>query len=419
MTAPPTTAQALPEDMRTVLQAYAGGELTNAQLYAALGARADACEDNPAFDRREPVGKAGKVHCVARRKVRWYQQSLKRLQLLERVPGQRGLWRLAPREKELTPIAPGLTLVGFSTDLGLALWSSCEVLARIDEPIALVLTSPPYSLARPRRYGGPTESEMVDFVTHALEPLVGNMLAGGSLALNVSNDIFVTGTPARSMYLERLTLALHDRLGLHLMDRLIWKNDCKAPAPLQWASKTRQQLNVVYEPILWFTNDPVRCFSDNRRVLQEHSPQHQRLMARGGEQRNAINNDGAYRITAGKSFSRTTPGRIPRNVLSFTHQAAEINALRVQARAHGLPAHGALMPLALAIFLIRFLTREGQLVVDPFGGWGTSAKAAEVTGRRWLISERIGEYVAAQALRLSGSEGFLQSFDLSGTRTAV
>jgi DNA modification methylase len=405
------SAPAIPAAMGAVLDAYAAGtELSNEELYETLRGREDAEPSD--FDRHQPIGHAGKKHCVTRRKVRWYQQSLKRLQLLERVPGKRGIWRLSPREKELTPIAPGLSLVGFSTDLGLALWSSCDALARLDEPIALILTSPPYSLARARRYGGPTEADMVDFVTGALEPLVGNMLPGASLALNVSNDIFVSGTPARSMYLERLTLALHDRLGLHLMDRLVWKNDCKAPAPMQWASKTRQQLNVVYEPILWLTNDPARCFSDNRRVLQEHTPRHQRLMAAGGENRNAVNNDGAYRITAGKSYSNQTAGRIPRNVLSFTHQAREVNELRAQARARALPCHGALMPLALAVFLIRFLTREGQLVVDPFAGWGTTAKAAEMTERRWLITERIGEYVAAQALRLSGSAGFHMSFDL-------
>lgn len=161
------------------------------------------------------------------------------------------------------------------------------------------------------------------------------------------------------------------------------KKHCVTRRKVRWYQQSlkRQQLNVVYEPILWLTNDPVRCFSDNRRVLQEHTPRHQRLMAAGGENRNAANNDGAYRITAGKSYSNQTAGRIPRNVLSFTYQAREVNELRAQARARALPCHGALMPLALAVFLIRFLTRKGQLVVDPFAGWGTTAKAAEMTER--------------------------------------
>jgi hypothetical protein len=54
--------------------------------------------------------------------------------------------------------------------------------------------------------------------------------------------------------------------------------------------------------------------------------------------------------------------------------------VRAKARVQGLPVHGALMPLPLALFLVKFLTRQGDLVVDGFGGWGTSAMAAEQTG---------------------------------------
>ena len=73
------------------------------------------------------------------------------------------------------------------------------------------------------------------------------------MALSLSNDIFEQGSPARSLYLERLTIALEDRLGLRLMDRLIWKSN-KPPGPYQWASKERMQLNTAYEPVLWFSN---------------------------------------------------------------------------------------------------------------------------------------------------------------------
>lgn len=326
--------------------------------------------------------------------------------MLERVPGKRGVWRMRRgSEKDLTPAGAGMTLVAFSTNLGISLWSSCDVLASINEPVALVLTSPPYPLTKPRAYGGPSESEVVDFLCRSLEPVVRNLLPGGSILLNISQDIFLQGTPARSLYVERLTLALHDRLGLGLMDRIIWRG-CKPPGPVQWASKSRQQLNVDYEFCLWFSNDPLRCFADNRRVLLPHSEQHKKLMARGGERRDAVYGDGAYRLYAGRSFAKETPGRIPRNILQFTHHDAEIRQLREQARLLDLPIHGALMPLALATFLVKFLTREEDLVMDLFSGWGTTGMAAEESGRRWIMTERIAEYVAAQALRFRRCSGF-------------
>lgn len=63
---------------------------------------------------------------------------------------------------------------------------------------------------------------------------------------------------------------------------------------MQWASNTRQQLNVEYEVILWMTNDPLRCFADNRRVLEPHSERHLQLLAAGGEKRSTNHGDGAY-----------------------------------------------------------------------------------------------------------------------------
>lgn len=397
--------------MQAVLSVYQDGrEVTNEELYRAVREPLGLSDD--AFDTKQPVGSTGKKHCLATRKIRWFQQSLRKVGALERVPGRRGLWRLAVRDDgKLTP-AVGMTLVGFSTHLGVALWSSCDVFAKINEPIAVIITSPPYPLAKPRLYGGPTEVEMVDFVCAALEPLIKNLLPGGSLALNCSNDIFLKGSPARSMYVERLVLAIHSRLGLSLMDRMVWTSP-KPPGPMAWASGTRQQLNVGYEHVLWFSPDPARCFADNRRVLEPHSDRHLKLVARGGEGRTVVNGDGAYRLREGVSFSSSTPGRIPRNVMAHSHKGREITALRAAAKAHGLPVHGALMPLSLASFLVKFLSMKDQLVVDPWGGWATTALAAEDNGRRWLVTERMAEYVAAQALRFRDCAGFRSSFDVA------
>lgn len=398
-----------------VLAAYQhGGEVANDQLYEMVK---DAMGFTDAdYAQREAVGRGTRKHCIAHRRVRWFQQSLKRLKLVERVPNKRGVWRLrGAHEKELTPAAAGMSLVGFSTQLGLALWSSCDVFHKINEPCALVLTSPPYALAKPRRYGNPPEREIVEFIVRSLEPIVKNLVPGGSVVLVTGNDVFITGTPARSLYLERLVLAMNENLGLSLMDRIVWYQKNKPPGPMAWASGTRQQLNVAHEHCLWFTNDPLRCLADNRRVLLPHTEQHLKLMARGGEPRNVSNTEGAYTLRAGRSFANDTPGRIPRNVLEFTQHGREISAARDAVRALGLPQHSAIMPLGLAAFLIKFLTREGDLVIDPFGGFGTTARAAEDCMRRWLMTERIAEYVAGQALRLRNAAGFRRSIPLDLT----
>jgi site-specific DNA-methyltransferase (cytosine-N4-specific) len=47
----------------------------------------------------------------------------------------------------------------------------------------------------------------------------------------------------------------------------------------------------------------------------------------------------------------------------------------------------------LAQLFIKFLTVEGDLVLDPFAGSNTTGAAAEILGRRWVSVEPQDEYV--------------------------
>lgn len=395
----------------SVLHAYAkheDGTLSNRDLYKQL---ADECQlGAQAFSDRQPVGKDAQPHNLLARKVRWYQQTLKHAGVLQHVEGERGVWQLTrPANEDLSQIQAGVSVIGFSTELGIAILGSCDtVFSRIDSPITLVITSPPYPLAKARKYGNPSEAEYVDWICRMLEPVVRNLVPGGSICLNVSNDVFLPGMPARSMYRERLLLALYDRLGLFKMDELIWHNPSKPPGPVQWASLKRVQLNVAWEPVYWLTNDPRRVKSDNRRILQQHTERHLALIREGGEHRTRTNSDGAYVIKNG-SYGSQTDGRIQRNVLRFGHACASQRAYKELAKAKGLQPHGAPMPLSLASLLVEFMSEPGDLVVDPFGGSFTTALAAERLGRRWMSTDIMLEYVLGGSLRFRNQPGYLDN----------
>ena len=64
------------------------------------------------------------------------------------------------------------------------------------------------------------------------------------------------------------------------------------------------------------------------------------------------------------------------------------------------------MPLALAKKYIAFLTMPDDLVVDPFGGSLTTAKACEELGRSWITTELMGQYLVGGASRFHGANGF-------------
>lgn len=391
------------------------GALDNAALYSKVADRAGI--DLAAMDARTPIGAAGYLRSPTKRKIRWYQQTLKQLGVIERVEGERGIWRLTENAgKELHKTIDSVKLVAFSTDLGVAIWGRCQdVFGGINKPIALCVTSPPYPLRQARAYGNPDESQYVDFICAALEPIVGNLVPGGSIVLNISNDIFESKSPARSLYVERLILALHDRLGLSLMDRIPWVNFSKPPGPTHWACVKRVQLTTAYEPVFWFTNDPMRVRSDNRRVLEQHTERHLRLMQAGGAKRTAEYGDGAYKIRP-DSYGRITEGKIPRNVIQRGHSCNDTLMYRQHAGNLGLPVHGAMQPTSIPDFFIRFLTEPGELVVDLFGGTIRTGLAAERLGRKWLVTEWILQYIRGAAELFRDYPGFWMNPALANGR---
>ena len=393
------------EVQRAVISAYEDSEdtLTNTDLYRQVQAKLDLTDMQ--MSECAPVGKSGRTHNLAHRRLRWCQQNARRMGLLERVEGKRGVWRLKKRQQDDPKQAPaGMALVAFSTKLGVAIFARCEsVFPHLHDGVAVAITSPPYAVAKGRAYGKVGEREYVDFICSSLEPIVKALLPGGSVALNISNDVFERGSAARSLYKYRLVLALHHRLGLQLCDEVIWAKGSPVPGvPMQWCAKSRQQLNAAYEPILVFTNSPKDWFASVDRVLQPVSERHARLIARGGEQRTASYSDGAHTLKPG-SFGRPVEGTIMRNVINLGHFDKESVALNRYAEANGLQAHGAPMPYRLAEILVRWLSRPGDLVVDPFGGRLTTAAAAERTGRNWLACDSQWDYLAQAVTRFPGA----------------
>jgi DNA modification methylase len=352
-----------------------------------------------------PIGAEGEPRSVPARMVRWSQQTLKAKGLLEKVPGSRAVWRLTGRgRRQLCQINRGMVLVAFHTDLGLALWADCrDAMAYVDRPIMCVITSPPFPLHTSRAYSNVSPDEYVDFICSALEPVISKMAPQGSIVLNLSNDIFMPGSPARHTYLERLVLALQERLGIWLMDRMIWSSN-KPPGPIRYCSLKRTLLHSGFEFVYWFALNPLIVKSNNQRVLEQHTQRHLKFLEAGGINYTKADCDGAHRKRPG-GYGRVTAGRIPRNVLSIASSCGSQRNYKRAARALGLKPHGAPMPLRLADFLVKFLTDRGDVVADIMAGSLTLGVAAEENDRTWLLCETAADYLRGGAERFRGYQG--------------
>ena len=78
-----------------------------------------------------------------------------------------------------------------------------------------------------------------------------------------------------------------------------------------------------------------------------------------------------------------------------------------------MSSHPARFPLALPQFFVRFLTDEGDLVVDIFSGSNTTGYAAERLNRRWLSIDVRKDFAMLSALR------FMEGWPIARVRRAL
>lgn len=368
----------------------AGGAANTAALQKGVADALSLGED--ARTRRTVIG--GQEHGVLAHRVRWAQQHARLAGLVERDGRE---WRLTSAgDGHLTRAQPGRPVTVFVTPEGCALWALAEDMASVVDhaSVRLLLTSPPYPLRTRKAYGNHRGQEHVDWLCRIVEALLPVVMTDGSLVLNMG-DVWNGGGPTVSTYQERLVVALEDRLGLHLCQRLLWHNPSALPVPSNYVGVERVRLKNAVESV-WWLSPSKRPYADNRAILEPYSDGMRALIDAGGAKRAKRPSGHAQREG---SFSVDNGGSIAANIFRIPNTGDQAYARAC--REAGLPVHPARMPIALAEKVIPFLSRPEEVVADPFGGSGTTALAAQRLGRRWITTEACREYVEGSRLRFA------------------
>ena len=88
------------------------GRLTNDELYRMAAGRAGMAQS--LLDEKTPIGKAAAQCSVVKRAIRWHQQSLRKLGLIQRVEGSRAVWELTETGRQkLRKAKDGIAVIGF------------------------------------------------------------------------------------------------------------------------------------------------------------------------------------------------------------------------------------------------------------------------------------------------------------------
>lgn len=322
------------------------------------------------------------------RTVRFAMQTAKRDGLI--ASERRARWHLTDAGNEaLGKVQYGTRLLVFRTELGEAIAAMAQdAAAIIDEGSAqCCFTSPLFPILSGKSYGGMAPDQWLPWMNELLASWLPLMRDDGCIAVHLGTAHY-RGMTSISSYRERFALAAVDDLGLYRQPDFYWANPTRLP-PIEWGAKRGILPRLTVDPIFVFSKSPTPFMraGDMREELHEPRPS----KPRGHERRPSGLDFGPGSFDSGK-----TP--FPSNLIVAGNGASNC-AWRRALKANNLDAHPCPMPMDVCRYVVEMLSREGDLVIDPFGGSGTLAAAAEEKGRRWITIDHHQQLLEGAALR--------------------
>ncbi len=242
-----------------------------------------------------------------------------------------------------------------------------------DNSVALVVTSPPYfvgkeyELAVTGESGGAdripeTYIDFLDVLRSVFEECVRVLEPGGRIAVNVAN---LGRKPYRSLSGDVMSI-LQDDLGLLLRGEVIWEKAATSSGSCAWGSFAKAS-----NPVLRDMTERVIIASKGRFSRAIAAKDRRRL---GLPHESTLANDEFVDVTR--------------------------DVWRIDAESATRIGHPAPFPVELPRRLIDLFTYEGDIVLDPFVGSGTTVVAAARTGRIGVGFDTDADYVAMAERRL-------------------
>lgn len=296
------------------------------------------------------------------------------------------------------------TKAGYTTAKGKCVCGdSLDLLKELnDDSVNLVVTSPPFALQRKKEYGNESQEHYVNWLCQFGKLIYPKLKSNGSFVIDIGGA-YEKGQPTYSLYQFKALIKLCDDIGFHLAQPFYWHNPSALPAPIEWVNKRKLRAKTSVNTVWWLCKSPF-CKADITQVLVPYSARMERLIRNPEE---FVKEEGTARpsghILGKASWSKNNGGAIPSNLLQISNSESNSRYLRY-CKKIGVKGHPARFPSGLPEFFIKFLTQEGDLVVDIFSGSNTTGQVAEKLNRHWLSFELLQEYVASSVFRFSSSE---------------
>lgn len=245
-----------------------------------------------------------------------------------------------------------------------------EVLRQIPQnSIDLIFTSPPYADQRKNTYGGIHPDEYVAWFLPIAQELLRVLKPTGTFVLNIKEKV-VEGE--RSTYVLELILALRKQ-GWFWTEEFVWHK--KNSYPGKWANRFRDS----WERLLQFNKDKkFNMYQDEVKVpIGDWAKGRLKNLSETDKIRDNAKNGSGF----GKNISNWVGKETvyPTNVVHLATECQNKN-------------HPAAFPESLPEWFIKLFTQEGDTVLDPFAGSGTTLFVSQRMKRNVIGIELLSEY---------------------------
>lgn len=263
-----------------------------------------------------------------------------------------------------------------------------EVLKAYVNQVDLIVTSPPYADARKKHYDSVHPDEFTEWFLSFHESFYNALKPNGSLVINIKDKV-VDGV--RHRFVWHMIEALCER-GWNAIDDYIWHKT--NPMPGYWPTRLRDGWEYCFH--LSKSKKPYFNADGVRKPIGDWVESRLRKLGENDLSRhNSVNQSGFGRDISKWVGKQTV---LPSNVIS----------LALVGKNQG---HPAVFPIDLPLFFIKLLCPEDGLVVDPFGGSGTTGLSSLSVGRQCVLIDNNPEY-CQQAIKRMREEGAAQDHEL-------
>lgn len=253
-----------------------------------------------------------------------------------------------------------------------------------DNSVDLIITSPPYADQRKNTYGGIHHDKYVEWFLPISQQLLRVLKPSGTFILNIKEKV---ANGERSTYVIELILEMRKQ-GWLWTEEFIWhKKNCY---PGKWPNRFRD----AWERLLQFNKN--RKFAMYQEEVMVPMGNWAQSRLKNLSETDRIRDNSKVGSGFGKNISNwlERDKAYPTNVL---HLATECNNKN----------HSAAFPEELPEWFIKLFTAEGDTVMDPFMGSGTTLFVANRMRRNAIGIDIVPEYCEMVKKQLKPVELFL------------